>query len=67
MHSLQTIKFQNAEADLRHAQEKAKAEGRVCPSEAAITEALRKKHDEVAAERLARQSALIASREAIPA
>lgn len=57
MHSLQTIKFQNAAADLRHAQEQAKASGRVCPSEAAIQEALRATHDKQAADRLARQSA----------
>lgn len=67
MHSLQTIKFQNAAADLRNAQEKAKNEGRVCPSEAAIQAALAKKHDEQAAARLARQSELIAKGHAVAA
>lgn len=67
MHSLRTIRTQNAEADLRAAQAAQKASGYVSPGEIATQEALQKLHDKQAAERLQRQSALIAKGEAIAA
>lgn len=67
MHSLNVIRTQNAAADLAHANAVRKASGHIDPSEIAQQEALQKLHDKQAAERLARQSALIAKGEAIAA